>query len=1061
MDKAVSIAELSLAEKRALLAARLRKKVPATKSLPMSFAQQRLWFLNQVNPESTLYNIVGGVPLRGELNLAALEKAVHELVRRHEVLRTTFARVNEQPMQIIAAASTPSLEVEDLSGLPEERRKAAMLRIFEAEGKTVFDLATGPLFRVKLIKLKPDEQFLFFAVHHIVFDGWSNGVLVSEIITSYHAFSKNEPSPLPELPIQYADFATWQRKRMSGDFLDQELGYWKEQLSGIPASINLPREQIETTPRGGGAELSLMLSSELTRRLLSLTKQEGATAFMLLLAAFQTLLHRYSGQNTVVVGTPISGREQTELQALIGLFVNTLVLRADYDDDPTFRQLLARVKETALGAYAHQSVPFEKVVEELRPKRSLDHSPLFQVVFTFQSIPPDLRVLDQADGFGSEVKSVSAGLDLPLAKFDLTLSVVEMKAGLYCAMQYRSDMFGEGTIRRMLENYRVLLQSIADSPDERMSKLPILSEPERKLLLEVSNHTRNEYPREPEWVEKTRERLPSLTLINHKFPNTGAYVLDRHLELVPIDVTGELYLGADFPNSGTLHKTGDLARRAPDGTLIWLGNASHRRTEIDGFGIDLDELAAVVHGHPSVRNVFVAVQADANLVNRLVMYLVAAENEDETHARAAVWKQLKEALPDELLPSAFVFLDELPVTPKGDVDVQQLPSPYAALSEPEKEFVAPRDTIELQLAVIWQEILGFSPISVTDNFFELGGHSILAIRMMTKARRQLGREIPLAPLFEKGTIEHLARTLRQDTGAIAQSPLVKIQPLGDKRPFVCVHGIGGGVIDYLPLSHALGTTQPFWGVQATGPETERRSVEDIAACYLKALQDEQPAGPYLIGGWSFGGLIAFEMARQLKDKGDEVALLALFDSIAPGFLDASAYPDIADADDPALVVRFIKETMGSDVRETLRGLDSLPPAEQLSRVFEHARQEQFVPPEVELSDFLDWLRGVRNRWLAERDYSPQEYSGDIVLFKARDVSALSAGVQAQLDRDPTYGWGRLSSRDIELYPVPGSHHTMMSAANVSDLAAQLMECIARRLVASPDLISPKGDQYDL
>lgn len=1375
MNDGASSVGLSLEQKRALLAARLKSKLRAAKYFPMSFAQQRLWFLDQIQPGSPLYNIPSVVPLRGTLNLVALQKALNAVVRRHEVMRTTFARVNEQPMQIIAPSASPVLNVADLRELAEDCREVEMRRLYEVEGKISFDLARGPLLRVKLLWLRPEEQLLIFTVHHIIFDGWSAGVLLKEITALYQSFCRNAPSPLPELSIQYADFAVWQHKRLRGDLLEKGIAYWKEQLQGIPVFLNLPRDCSRTkVPPAAGAELSLVVPAPLSAELKSLCQHEGATLFMLLLAAFQTLLHRYTGQSTILVGTPIAGRDRAELEGLIGLFVNTLVLRADYGDDPTFRQLLARVKQTALEAYAHQSVPFEKVVEELRPERGLDRSPLFQVMFSLQSVAYGKSELERLSSFGNEVKSIGAGLDLPLSKFDLTLSAVETKTRLYCSLQYRTDMFDESTIRRLLENFRVLLQSIVDVPDEHVSALPILAAAEVRRLIVEWNDTDREYPSElsvaqmfaaqaertpegialvcraqqisyrklneradrlagllrshgvgtevlvglfaeqspemivgllavlkaggaylpldpaaspqrlkslladahaslvltpahllsrlpehttavvlldeddkftapeseaelaergpahaayviyvsdsqgrprgiviedrqvanslqalaehvtfapgtswavqspltansaqqlilaslcggatlhviagdqatatatrdqhrahaaidglliapsqlvtmlgdmgvdsplprrwlvlsgeparREWIEKLQTKFPDLSVTNYygpteatgaglsclvknasmdhvdqdipvgrPSPNTKAYVLDRLLQLVPIGVAGELYIGGEFLARGylnrvrataekfipdpfsssqgaRLYKTGDMARQLPDGNLLLLGRTGDRQLKIRGFRIEPDEVETVLRGHPSVAETFVMAQEDARGVKQLVMYLVAADDDedddddDESEVRAVAWQLLKKSLPVEMLPSAIIFLDELPLAADGKVAVQLLPSPYAAISEAPREFVAPRDTIELQLALIWEGLLGVAPISVTDNFFDLGGHSLLAIRMLAKARQQLGRQIPLAALFEQGTIEHLAGIVRLGTDAEAESPLVAIQPRGDRLPFFCVHGIGGGVIDYLHLACHLGTEQPFYGLQATAAGADS-SVEGMASRYLEAVRKVQPGGPYLLGGWSFGGLIAFEMARQFQELGQEVALLALFDSIAPGFIDRSAYLDVPDANDPAQVARFISGTMGNDPGTAL--LDDRErhtPAEQLQRAFEQAKQERAVPAEIELPEFLVWLAGLRQGMLAEREYLPPTYAGRLTLFKARELSSHSESLREQLARDPTYGWGRLCSQGVEPHFVPGSHHTIILEPNVSALAEQLKGCVAQ------------------
>ncbi|HYH79110.1 MAG TPA: amino acid adenylation domain-containing protein, partial [Longimicrobium sp.] len=352
--------------------------VERTGALPLSFAQERLWFLDRLEPGSTTYNIPAAWRLGGALDAAALERALGEIVRRHEALRTVFAEVDGSPVQVIAPFGGFALPVEDLSG--DSDREAALGRRAGEEARRAFDLSAGPLFRAALLRLGDEDHVLLLSMHHIVTDGWSMGVLFRELSALYAAYREGGESPLADLAVQYADHAVWQREQLEGEVLDRQLSYWRERLAGAPELLELPadrpRPPVQTYR---GASVPVQLSPELLERLQALGRSEGATLYMTLLGAFQVLLSKYSGSEDVVVGSPIAGRTRGEVEELIGLFLNTLVLRTDLSGDPSFRELLGRVREATLGAYEHQEVPFEKLVAELQPERSLSHSPLFQV----------------------------------------------------------------------------------------------------------------------------------------------------------------------------------------------------------------------------------------------------------------------------------------------------------------------------------------------------------------------------------------------------------------------------------------------------------------------------------------------------------------------------------------------------------------------------------------------------------------------------------------------------------------------------------------------------------
>ncbi|WP_427156903.1 amino acid adenylation domain-containing protein [Aliinostoc sp. HNIBRCY26] len=465
------------------------ERVSRDGELILSFAQQRLWFLTQLQPNSPFNNLCAAFRLQGELNVQALQQSFHEIVRRHEVLRTNFQTVAGKPVQIIASETNFSLPIIDLSNLAADLQAVQIEQLTQTEAQQPFNLQTDLMLRVKLLRLGEQEYLLLLTVHHIASDGWSIGVFVQELSTLYQAFCSGKIPNLSALPIQYADFAAWQRRWLLGDVLASQLAYWRQHLEGAPALLELPTDYTRPAVQTfRGAYCNFEISAEQTAALKSFSQEQGCTLFMTLLAAFKTLLYRYTGNEDIVVGSPIANRNRAEIEGLIGFFVNTLVLRSQFAGNLTFEELLGRVREVALGAYSHQDLPFDLLVEELQPQRSLSYAPLFQVMFVLQNAPM------------SEIEL--SGLNLSLlendngtAKFDLTLFMEETAAGIVGTFEYSTDLFEADTIQRMAQHLQILLAGIVSDPQQQIWELPLLSEAEKTLLAKW-NDTQVAYPHE-------------------------------------------------------------------------------------------------------------------------------------------------------------------------------------------------------------------------------------------------------------------------------------------------------------------------------------------------------------------------------------------------------------------------------------------------------------------------------------------------------------------------------------------------------------------------------------
>ncbi|MEM7583893.1 MAG: amino acid adenylation domain-containing protein [Acidobacteriota bacterium] len=464
--------------------------VPHEGPLPLSFAQERLWFLDRLEPGNPVYNLSQAMRFSAELDTDALERGLAEVVRRHAVLRTTFTVVDDQPRQVIHPELEVAPKVVDLAAFPTAERQARMEETLATERRHSFDLVHDAPLRLTLLRLGKADWVISTVLHHIAADGWSSGVLIRELLTLYQAFREDRPSPLQELAIQYADFAHWQRGYLTGEVLEAQLGYWKRQLDGAPQSLELPIDRPRARQTSyEGAKHSQPLPDELSEGLDRLCQEHGATLFMMLLAAFQALLARHTGNDDVVVGSPIANRDRSEVEGLIGFFVNTLVLRARLTPQITFRKLLAQVRETVVGAFDHQHLPFEKLVEELQPERSRHQNPLFQVVFAHQNVARPWR-----SGGGPELRPLAA--QETLEPFEMTLYCWQRPEGFELSWHYRRALFDATTVRRMAEQLGALLAAMVESPDRPCATVALLSAAQRHQLLHDLNDVRTEYPRQ-------------------------------------------------------------------------------------------------------------------------------------------------------------------------------------------------------------------------------------------------------------------------------------------------------------------------------------------------------------------------------------------------------------------------------------------------------------------------------------------------------------------------------------------------------------------------------------
>lgn len=1062
-------------KKRALLLAKLRQRrqstlmersqtIPLadrTQPIPLSFAQQRLWFIDQLEPNSALYNMVVAIRLTGTLNVGYLQQSLTQIVTRHETLRTTFHMVDDSPVQLVHPPTTPELPIHPIAD------EVDLKQWIDKETVFVFDLQTGPLIHMRLLRSNAAQHLLLVTMHHIISDGWSIGVFINELSQFYKMLAQGQTLTWPELPIQYTDFTVWQRDYLSGQRLAQQLAFWHHHLDGAPELLELPTDYPRPHIRSQhGAFHAFALDMPITTKLNQLAQLHQATLFMVLLAAFNVLLARYSRQTDIIVGTPIANRSQPELEELIGFFANTLVLRTNLDGNPSFADLLAQVRRTALAAYNHQDIPFEQLVDELKVTRSLSHTPLFQVML----------LLQPAESRSYELPNLTAAAQLvtsPFAKFDLTLELVETDVGLEGRLAYRRDLFAPDTIARMAGHLTVLLAAIAAQPSCSVQRLMLLTEEECNQIKYEWNETAFDYgppqtiqalfeqqvaqtpdalalvfeqtqltyaqlnvranqlahhlislgiepdmliaimmersiemvvallavlkaggayvPIDPsypterirfmlsdcaacivlkqahlqhhdttiphvdvdqfrpttdtnnpvtattpsnlayviytsgstgwpkgvlipqqnlynlvrdnvrrfaitpqsrvlhapmfgfdvgvgdlfmtlcagatlympdreqlvgrqlinqlQWSRATHvsltpsglstaqpqplphlqtmivagEVLPELLVrawvpyttvwnaygptestiyataaqchaeddvhIGRPIDNVNTYILNTALQLVPIGVAGELYIGGvqlangylnrpkltidrfiQHPEFGRLYKTGDLCRWRSDGTIDFLGRSDFQ-VKIRGFRIELSEIEAVLLAQENVQEA-VVIAREENGNSRLIAYLVGEADS------STLRQQLRQRLPEYMLPAVFVLLDRMPLNPNGKLDRRALPAPSECDITSSTQFELPRTTLEAELAAIWADCLQLEAVGIHDNFFELGGHSLLATQVVARIRQRLHIDLPLRNLFAQPTIAELSAIIQLQGSAGEDAEIVAIPRTG-------------------------------------------------------------------------------------------------------------------------------------------------------------------------------------------------------------------------------------------------------------------------------------------
>ncbi len=1008
---------------------------------PATLAQRRFWLLDQlVRGGNPALNIPLALRLRGQLDHAALERAFNEILRRHESLRTTFHSERGQLFQAIAPTLTMTVPVVDVQDFPSAERAQVPDHLLSEEMNRPFDLARGPLLRARLVRLAPEHHLLLFPLHHIVADGWSNGVLTRELGAVYAAFAQGKPSPLPDLPVQFADFAQWQQNVLAEGGFDAQLDYWRHRLAGELPVLDLPVDRPRRPWRGQaapGGVCSRRLPGELSRAVKALAVREGASTFMVMLAAFTVLLNRYSGgQEDVLIGTSSANRDHLEVENLIGLFVNPLLLRVNLSGTPTFRELLGRVRRVVLDAFEHSDAPFEKLVEELQPRR-LQVNFLYQNAFVQPARLPELELTPLPTGS-------------PGALFEWMAAAVEDPEGITVSIEYNADLFDASTIDRVLASYEQLLGAVttAAGPEVLVSHLPInppvVTAGAMRLQVEHRRLPATSLP----WIERAFESASEDGLVPSR-PGVTLRLLDGHAQPVPMGVAGEIVV--DGPGRNSL-KTGELGYQWSDGILEWVG-PMERQHRINGLRVNSRAVEIALRAHPHVRDAVILWRADQSRTPRMVAYFVSDGAPAALVSPTQLRVFLQETLPEETIPAAFVWLEAFPLTADGRLDETRLSDAATEAGPPVEEGnVVPYLTLHHQIIDIWRELLGARSINIRDDFFALGGNSLLAMRMLYQIEQSFGRTLLPATLFRRATVEHLAdEILNHDDGEVSPE-VVRVQEQGAKTPLFFLHGdISGGGFYCRKLSRDLGTDQPFYAlppVELSNPLEDRPSVEEMAAAHVRTIRSVRPHGPYVIGGFCLGGLISYEVARQLVELGETVERLLVIDAEPENrrletlrrMTERWARARGLDANRQlyffcrwhywlARMDRFrrltAKERAAAFWRRLLgRGAQtSTPPALPAPTVEESATS--WFDPRLDVPLVFLWAMG---------GYEAKPYLGRMTLLLSSD---LLGGVKS--GGNPTRAWQRLVPR-LETETLAGRHLECITA-HVAGLARTIRRCL--------------------
>jgi len=1322
---------------------------------PASPGQKRLWFLENFEPGGRAYYMPFDYSIKGELDELILEKSIDLLTKRHESLKTIIPSSDGEPFQEVLEYHPFQLKVENLEHFSEVERTLLAEKYSTENEMHVFDLATGPLFICKLLKISLTEWILLINMHHTITDGWSMKILVDELSVIYTALKQQKPVILPTLPITYADFAIWQNEWLKGDECKRQLDFWVNEIKGAPELLQLPmdfqRPQHQTYD---GDEVQFTIENETTQQLQSFSQKNNGSLFVTLLSIFNVLISRYISQEEFVIGIPIAGRIYKEQESLVGMVINNFPLRITPLENMTFPEMYEMCMKKFYLAYDNQIIPIERMVEELKVTRTSNSSPIFQVMF---------NLLDMFDEVISLSDSKMEMIDKRrhIAQVDFTLHIYETKNSLNCVIEYNTNLFKRSRMERMAGHFLELVKSLMKEPDQKIRKIQLLTEKEKELILGEWNATTVEFPKDKcvhqlfeEQVLKTPESIaisddrkkltykqlnekanklarylhdsgakegsfvsicmerstdilvallavqkagctyipldpiypkdrlaliledgnPALMITEKKLleslpktetknifieeieayqdypgdntdfsvtPNTVAYliytsgstgkpkgvqiehfslvnflnsmakkpgitpsdvmlavttisfdiaglemylpllcgatifiasqetsmnpdlliqkieeskatilqatpvtfrmlnsaewtgskglkilcggeampkelaydlirkcselwnmygptettvwstvekveidendkigyvnlgkpidntfiyILNTEFQPVPVGYPGELFIGGDGLARGyfnlpamtkekflpdpfsdipgaRMYRTGDLVQQTESGKIEFL-NRVDSQVKIRGFRIELGEIESATAQFGTIKNNVVIVREDTPGDKKLVSYII--KKEEQKIDVAELRQFLKTKIPDYMIPSSFIFIEQFPLTPNGKIDRKALPSPIEAAPQLDKVYLEPQTEMEKKLAKIWSDVLKIQRIGIDENFFEIGGHSMIAVTLMVKIEKELGKRLPLAILFDHSNIHDMAQLLEKEIKPINWGSLVPIRSKGSKKPLYLVHGAGLNLLLYTTIVARLDPDQPVFGLQAKGldgVDEPLDTIEGIAAYYNSEILKVDNSGSYALAGFSMGGQLAYEMARQLVEAGKKVSFLGVFDTVSENASD--------------MHIPFIKRHYFRADRlfhqiywivSTFLKMPGNKKSDFVSAKWRSIKQKitkddyKLKPEGVSVgkqSELPKYLHKVHQaNYIALEKYILPPYPGKLTLFRALD--------QKFYIKDPIkYGWDEFV-KEMVILDIPGEHSTIFAPPNDELFAKALQKCLDER-----------------
>ncbi len=985
----------------------------------LTLEQQRFWQLDQLMPGNPALNMQAAFRLHGPLVLEALQRAFTELSRRHDILRTTFEAAAGSVKQIVHPSSTLEIQVREVP-TDTPNRDDETRRIAQAEAAIPFDLARGPLIRVALAAFSSDDHLLMITMPHIICDGWSNGVLVRELTALYEAYSNGQPSPLAEPSIQYVDFACWQKDWLEEADLSSDLGFWKQKLSGQLPLLELPADHPPAPGMVAAANTATIeIPREYVDRLKDFCKREEVTLFMFFLAAFKTLLYRYSGQEDLLVGSPVAGRAPGT-ENVIGPFSYPICMRTNLAGEPSARELMHRIRDVTLEALAHKDLPFGRVLEDLQMDQLQGRTSPFQFYFLHQTA--FLQPAKTGELSWTPLTWVSPG-----TSFDLHLATLERPDGIVARLEYKSAMFEAATIQRMMDHLRAIVQAFMQNPEARINE----------LKLEATEYSH------PLSSADLKGFLPHEGVAGQ---DAKLRICDRYLQQQLTGIPGEVCIAGlkpsnttegDFkfgfaPDGESLLRTGRVGRYRADGTIEDWGSPD-QHLDLRGCRLALAKLEEALRTHPAVLKCAAIPAKGPAGDQRPLAYVVADAKvagsptpERTFRLRRELCQLAEERCPDYPKLLAIALVEALQVDSNSEVIRTSLPPPTAEAYELGR-LVAPRDELETALVKLWEEALGIKSIGVHDSFFDLGGNSVIAARLFTQINETWERNFPLSTLFAAPTIAEIAHLLRDPDSSIGASSLVAIRAQGTQPPLFIISGIGGNVVRFHALSKLLREDQPVYALQPPGldgNEPYYNRIEDLASHFLRAMRTLQPTGPYYLAGYSFGGIVTFEIARQILASGDKVAMLAMLD--APEW----RYD----------IRRVSNAPLNAKLRRYGRILRTVVTDSGRFKYLGNRLHKRFTKVSYQVYKKMGWefpqhigdIQDV-NIYAAEH-YVPQRCDCHITVFRSKYF------YKTPLD-DENLGWTPYAARGVESYEIPGTHDDITSEPNVRSLAEQLQNCI--------------------